>query len=351
MPPRGRARIVVLAGRPPLRADISQVQQLGRKSGAEVVWMVPVASPTPDGVPPSVLVRTVKAAAAMVIGSRVIASPMWWRDPLRDRALAEAVAEAYGGTHLVRLDPAAVAPAGPHPTPGESASPQDPWTGSERLVWAKLHKALQAGTDVPDVAPADVLAELRRWRPARDRRGLVILFTGFSGSGKSTLARRLVDRLTESSERSITLLDGDVVRALLSSGLGFDHDSRDLNVRRIGFVAAEVARHGGIAVCAPIAPYQASRDAVRAMAEAVGDFVLIHVSTSLEVCEQRDLKGLYAKARAGLVAEFTGVSDPYDVPRDADLTIDTSSLSQEAGVAQVLTFLRRGGWLNHPEGA
>jgi sulfate adenylyltransferase len=157
--------------------------------------------------------------------------------------------------------------------------------------------------------------------------------------------------LSELTDRNITLLDGDVVRTLLSSGLGFDRSSRDANVRRIGFVAAEVARHGGIAVCAPIAPYQESRDAVRTMVEEVGDFVLVHVSTPLEVCEQRDLKGLYARARAGLLDEFTGVSDPYELPADADLSIDTAELSEETAVAEVIDFLRQGGWLGPAEGS
>ena len=127
----------------------------------------------------------------------------------------------------------------------------------------------------------------------------------------------------------MSLLDGDDVRRLLSSGLGFDHAARDLNVRRIGYVGSEVARHGGLAICAPIAPYAESRAAVRAMVEPVGDFVLVHVSTPLEECERRDLKGLYAKARAGLIPEFTGISDPYDVPTDADLVVDTAQVSRE----------------------
>jgi len=130
------------------------------------------------------------------------------------------------------------------------------------------------------------------------------------------------------------------VRRLLSSGLGYDRAGRDLNVRRIGFVGSEIARHGGLAICAPIAPYAESRAAVRAMVEPVGDFVLIHVSTPIEECERRDLKGLYAKARAGLIPEFTGVSDPYDVPTDADLAVDTSRVSREAALDLVLELLR-----------
>ena len=133
---------------------------------------------------------------------------------------------------------------------------------------------------------------------------------------------------------------------MLSAGLGFDRESRIMNVRRIGYVGAEIARHGGIAICAPIAPYASTRADVRAMAQAVGDFVLVHVNTPLAECERRDLKGLYAKARAGLIPEFTGISDPYDEPVDADLRVDTSTLTQDEAVAVVLGHLVAGGWVN-----
>ncbi|MER5320894.1 adenylyl-sulfate kinase [Streptosporangium roseum] len=178
------------------------------------------------------------------------------------------------------------------------------------------------------------------------RRGLVVFFTGLSGSGKSTVARGLRDALLERGSRTITYLDGDVVRHLLSAGLSFSKKDRDLNIRRIGFVAAEAARHGGLAICAPIAPYAATRDEVRAMVEAVGaDFLLVHVATPLAECERRDRKGLYAKARAGLIPEFTGVSDPYEEPDDADLVVDTTSISVDRAVQQVLDPLVQGGWV------
>jgi sulfate adenylyltransferase len=183
--------------------------------------------------------------------------------------------------------------------------------------------------------PASVQAELQRHSP-----GGVVLFTGLSGSGKSTLARALRDRLVEGG-RDVTLLDGDVVRRLLSAGLGFSPEDRDLNVRRIGYVAAEVARHGGLALAAPIAPYVRSRAAVRELVEdAGGSYLLVHVSTSLEVCEARDRKGLYARARAGEIESFTGISDPYEVPVDADLTIDTSQVLLRDAVDLVLDLLR-----------
>jgi sulfate adenylyltransferase len=141
------------------------------------------------------------------------------------------------------------------------------------------------------------------------------------------------------------LLDGDLVRRLLSAGLGFDRAARDLNVRRNGFVAAEIARHGGIAICALIAPYAQSRAAIRAMAEEVGDFVLVHVSTPLAEAERRDVKGLYARARAGQIEHFTGISDPYEEPADADITIDTSVLPLTEGLQQIVDFLDERGSL------
>ena len=177
--------------------------------------------------------------------------------------------------------------------------------------------------------PAGVAAELRRARPPRSPRGVVVFCTGLSGSGKSTLARDLRDALLERGDRTVSLLDGDLVRRLLSAGLTFSRADRDLNIARIGYVATEVARHGGIAICAPIAPYAAAREGVRRMVSEVGDFVLVHVSTPLEVCEARDRKGLYAQARAGVIGSFTGISDPYEAPDDADVVIDTSLVSRQ----------------------
>jgi sulfate adenylyltransferase len=177
---------------------------------------------------------------------------------------------------------------------------------------------------------------------------MVLFLTGLSGSGKSTLARDLADVLAERSDRQVSLLDGDLVRQLLSAGLTFSRADRDLNIARIGFVAAEVARHGGVAICAPIAPFAAARARVRQLVSEVGDFFLIYVSTPIEVCEARDRKGLYAKARAGLISEFTGVSDPYEEPADAELVIDTSTVSRSEAVQAVLSMLTTGGWLAEP---
>jgi len=162
----------------------------------------------------------------------------------------------------------------------------------------------------------------------------VLWFTGLSGAGKSTVADALVAAL-ESEGTPVTVLDGDVVRTHLSSELDFSKEHRDLNIRRIGWVAGEVVKHGGTAVVAAIAPYEAAREDARALVEKHGRFVLVHLSTPLEVCEQRDVKGLYAKARAGEIPEFTGVSDPYEPPARAELTLDTSVTPLEESVARI----------------
>ena len=177
------------------------------------------------------------------------------------------------------------------------------------------------------------------------QRGLIVFLTGLPGAGKSTLARALNARLTELG-RSVTLLDGDEVRALLSSELGYSRAHRDLNVLRIGYVASEIARHGGAAICAQIAPYAAARAEARRRGTAAGHFLMVHVATPLEVCERRDPKGHYAKARAGLLPVFTGVSDPYEPPQDADLVIDTQDITPEQAAETIVARLRRDGLLD-----
>lgn len=192
----------------------------------------------------------------------------------------------------------------------------------------------------------EVEAELRRAVPPRSRRGFVIFFTGLSGAGKSTIAGALMVKFREMGGRPVTLLDGDVVRRHLSSELTFSREHRDLNIRRIGFVASEIAKNGGVALCASIAPYDQVRKDVRRMVEAAaGGFVLVHVSTPLEVCEQRDPKGLYARARAGIVSAFTGVSDPYEAPDDADILIDTAHASPEEAAHRIVLHMKREGYV------
>jgi sulfate adenylyltransferase len=190
-----------------------------------------------------------------------------------------------------------------------------------------------------------VVEELRRTHPPRTEQGVTVFFTGLSGSGKSTIANVLQVKLLERGGRAITMLDGDLVRKHLSTELGFSKEHRDLNIRRIGFVASEVTKHGGVALCAPIAPYAHTRQDVRDMVEAGGGFVLIHVATPVEVCEQRDRKGLYAKARAGIIKEFTGISDPYEEPTDAEISIDTTACSPEEAADQIVDYLAGEGYL------
>ncbi|MBI3345423.1 MAG: adenylyl-sulfate kinase [Gammaproteobacteria bacterium] len=191
----------------------------------------------------------------------------------------------------------------------------------------------------------EIVAELRRIHLPKYRQGVTLFFTGLSGSGKSTIARALLAKLMELGNRSVTLLDGDVVRKHLSSELGFSREHRNLNILRIGFVASEITKHGGIAICAPIAPYEATRRQVREMMSAYGGFIEIYVSTPLEICERRDRKGLYAKARAGLIKEFTGISDPYEIPQDAELVIDTQDYSPLEAAQLVLNKLAMEGYL------
>lgn len=191
----------------------------------------------------------------------------------------------------------------------------------------------------------EVIAELRKVRPPRSEQGVTLFFTGLSGSGKSTLAKILYAKFIEAGGRPVTLLDGDVVRLNLSSELGFSKAHRDLNVRRIGFVASEITKNGGVAICAPIAPYTTTRRAVREMIEQHGAFIEIHVATPLEVCESRDRKGLYAKARQGLIPEFTGISDPYEVPEHPELLINTTELSPMQAAQEILLYLLSEGYL------
>jgi sulfate adenylyltransferase len=210
----------------------------------------------------------------------------------------------------------------------------------------QLRAHLDEGSELPDwFTFPEVAKELFRSYPARAKQGFVVFFTGLSGSGKSTIANALRIKLMELGGRAITLLDGDLVRKHLSSELGFSREHRDLNVRRIGFVAAEVARHGGIAICAPIAPYQQTRQEIREMVEAHGGFIEVQVATALEVCEARDRKGLYAKARAGQLKEFTGISDPYEAPEQPDLRIDTGDCSPDEAAQRVILKLEGLGYL------
>lgn len=207
---------------------------------------------------------------------------------------------------------------------------------------------LRSGKELPDwFTYPEVAAELYNTTPPRTRQGFTILFTGLSGSGKSTIANALMVKLMELGGRRVSLLDGDIVRKHLSSELGFSREDRDINIRRIGFVASEISKHGGIALCAPIAPYEATRQDVHSLVEARGGgFILAYVNTPLEVCEERDRKGLYAKARAGKIKEFTGISDPYEEPRNADITLDTTVYSVDELAQQIILHLEHEGFID-----
>jgi sulfate adenylyltransferase len=403
------APVLAMITRGPLHSrQIGQLRHVASQLKARLL-LLPLVVGQPDVVTmPEALVRTVLAAAttSLPAGTMVVPVPMAARQPgpaaspERELAARSMMAAAYGATHLMAdpADPAigpavgsgvstavgptgrrTVSPAGdlaPVPAGPATGAPEaglrpaipvltvgtwayDPraevWrplalidTGTERddLSPGELGDLLDAGAEVPDwFTPEAVARELRRARPPRAQRGFVLFLTGLSGSGKSTVARDLRDALAERGDRRVSLLDGDLVRQLLSAGLTFSRADRDLNIARIGFVAAEIARHGGIAICAPIAPFAAARARVREMVTEVGDFLLIHVATPVEVCEARDRKGLYAKARAGLIGQFTGVSDPYEEPDDAELTIDTSVMSRKQATDAILGVLTSGGWL------
>jgi len=219
-----------------------------------------------------------------------------------------------------------------------------------RLGAEEIRRRLDDGRAIPEwfTYPA-VAGELIRNHPKRNAQGFTVFFTGLSGSGKSTIANALRIKLLELGGRGVTLLDGDLVRKNLSSELGFSKEHRDLNIRRIGFVAAEITRAGGVAICAPIAPYDVVRRDVREGVSHRGAFVLVHVSTPLEVCEVRDRKGMYAKARAGIIKELTGISDPYEEPTDAEVVIDTSDLTPAEATGEVLLYLEREGFIAAPE--
>ncbi len=215
----------------------------------------------------------------------------------------------------------------------------------------ELRQRLNEGAELPAwFTYPEVATELRRSFPPRARQGLTIFFSGLSGSGKSTIANVLMTKFLEVGGRPVTMLDGDLVRKHLSSELGFSKEHRDINIRRIGYVASEITKNGGIAICAPIAPYDATRKEIRSMIEPLGGFILVHLSTSVDVCEGRDRKGLYAKARAGILKEFTGISDPYEEPADAEVRINTAELSAQEAAQEIVLHLEREGFIGMNRG-
>jgi sulfate adenylyltransferase len=279
---------------PPTQADLDTIQQA--RAGRPVVLLALCGHGTSQGVTPVGLVRAALAAAELLGDAEVVAVPLPSHgDPQIDHELGQRVAGNYATGDLLAL------------------------RGEGEL-------------------PASIAAIVEQDQP--EQPGLVVFFTGLSGSGKSTLARALHDHLLEQGGHTVTSLDGDVVRRNLSKGLTFSKEDRETNIRRIGWVAAEISRHHGIAICSPIAPYDETRQAVRRMVDdAGGIFVLVHVATPLEECERRDRKGLYAKARAGEIPEFTGISSPYEEPADADVRVDTTGRTIEEALADVLAVL------------
>lgn len=280
----------------PVAGSLSAAEVARFRSQGPLLWLVLIGDGRRVDLPAPALLRAVREVA----GPDGLVVPV--AVPAGEPDVVEQVARAYGAGRLLA------------PGPAEES---------------RLH-------------PAFARQRERVLRPPAAR-GVTVFLTGLSGSGKSTVARGLAERLD--GERTVTLLDGDQVRRLLSAGLGFGRADRDLNIRRIGFVAAEVTRHGGLAICAPIAPFAQTRAAVREAVEEHGDFVLVHVCTPLAECERRDRKGLYARARAGQIPEFTGISSPYEVPVDADLRLDTTRMTVAQAVDSVHDLLFRRGYL------
>jgi sulfate adenylyltransferase len=358
--PPGRV-LGVVADRPLHRPQLAQIARAVRTLAAHLLVLVPVSDPGPDGLAPEALVRCILAARDRMPPATIVVLPLTSHgDEIRDAILRTRVAAAYGVTHLLAAGESMLSGSGLRVlVPRELAydGRDGQWRSLDDipprhrrlpLTPAEIDDHLDRGTHLPEWhTPPAVARELSRARPPRRQRGLVVFFTGLSGAGKSTIARGLADSLLETGERSVTLLDGDIVRRHLSAGLTFSAPDRDTNVRRIGWVAAEVARHGGLAVCCPIAPYEEARAAARAFARQAGaGFVLVHVATPIEECEKRDRKGLYAKARAGQLKGMTGVDDPYEVPTDAELTLDTTGMSSGEAIGSVLRYLGSNGWID-----
>jgi sulfate adenylyltransferase len=214
------------------------------------------------------------------------------------------------------------------------------------LSGSDIRERILSGRRIPEWATfSEAIEELTRAYPPPRRQGFTVFMTGLSGSGKSTIAKVLYSRFLEMGDRPVTLLDGDIVRRNLSSELGFSKEHRDVNVRRIGFVASEITKNRGIAICAPIAPYAATRDEIRSNISGYGGFVEVHVATPIEECEKRDRKGMYAKARAGLIKGFTGVDDPYEVPEAPEVTLDTTHLTPDEATQEILLYLGQRGYI------
>ncbi|MEH1012279.1 adenylyl-sulfate kinase [Micromonospora sp. CPCC 206060] len=349
----------VIADRPLHRPQLAQIAHAVRTLGAHLLVLIPVGEGGQTDLPSEVLVRSIFAARDRMPPATLVAVPISTHgDEISDALLRARVAANYGVTHLLStgdaLSGAGLRVLVPRELAYDNRDGQWRWRDdipprNRRLALRReeIDDLLDRGFPLPEWhTPPAVAKELARARPPRRHWGLVLFFTGLSGSGKSTIARNVADTLRENGDRTVTLLDGDVVRRELSAGLTFSKADRDLNVRRIGWVAAEIARHRGVAICCPIAPYAEARATARAMAIGAGaGFLLVHVATPLEVCEQRDRKGLYARARAGQLTGMTGIDDPYEEPVDADLVLDTSGMEVDEAVQAVMHHLTETGWV------
>lgn len=213
----------------------------------------------------------------------------------------------------------------------------------------ELRNALLTDTPIPEwFSFPEIINELRNSYPPTHKQGFTLFFTGLSGSGKSTIAQALMAKLMSHGKRNLTMLDGDIVRRMLASDLGFSKADRNLNIERIGYVASEVTKAGGVALCAAIAPYAEAREKNRQLISQHGGYIEIHISTPVSVCEERDTKGLYKKARDGQLKGLTGVDDPYEIPDKADITIDTTRLSLDEAVKMIIDYLTDTGYLKLP---
>jgi sulfate adenylyltransferase len=316
----------------------SRAKEMAQEAGAALVEIAPVPTGAETSRVANAAVRLATASAASPSDVLVVPDPnLPWNAGAM--ALRAAVAERFGFARLLTADALDATDDTSQAIPVQLVSLD---VGQPTIPADLLDAFLLHGSALPSWAASDRDAtELQRTYRPRSQTGLTVLLSGLSGSGKSTVARSLAVRLMERERRSVTLLDGDVVRHQLSKGLGFSRPDRITNVLRIGFVASEITKAGGIAVCCPIAPYDETRKQVRAMVEEQGAFVLVHVATPLEECERRDRKGLYAKARRGEIPEFTGISDPYEEPEDADVVIDTTGRSIDSCVDDVMSALHR----------
>ncbi len=371
---KGWRRVIsVQAGRPLHRADHAMLERMAQEHGASL-FISPVLSPSMySSVDHFTLVRCFQAFTESFPRNmaKLCLTPWFERGLGPKSALLRAVVNKnYGCTHMLVWDRNAHL-TGAEPRPPDYSARFDllkeyeaetgiiPVREQAMAFDPRSQTHIQAGTSAGDGVDHDaivelllrgeevpehltfpgVLSELRKKYRPRSSQGFTLFFTGLSGAGKSTLAKVLYVKLLEMSQRPVTLLDGDIVRHNLSSELNFSKEHRNLNVTRIGFVASEIVKNGGVAICAPIAPYPESRREVRRMVEEHGGFIEIHVSTPLEVCEQRDRKGIYAKARAGIIKGLTGVDDPYIEPENSELSFDTTELTPNEAAHEIMMFL------------